>query len=108
MNENEELIKALKCEIASNTGDCPMMHEDIECGATCPNYSEETYTIETLLKKSLSALEAADKELAELREATTDAWLQLRTASFSTNKGAADLAKFILTFLPEPPQKENK
>ena len=45
------------------------------------------------------------EELAALKEATTDAWLQLRTATFSTNKGAADLAKFILSILPEAPKE---
>ena len=40
-----------------------------------------------------------------LKEATTDAWLQLRTATFSTDKGAADLAKFILSILPEAPKE---
>jgi hypothetical protein len=45
------------------------------------------------------------EEFAALKEATTDAWLQLRTATFSTNKGAADLAKFILSILPEAPKE---
>ena len=48
------------------------------------------------------------EELAALKEATTDAWLQLRTATFSTDKGAADLAKFILSILPEAPQEAEK
>lgn len=45
------------------------------------------------------------EELVALQEATTDAWLQLRTATFSTNKGVADLAKFILSILPEAPKE---
>ena len=45
------------------------------------------------------------EELAALKERTTDAWLQLRTATFSTDKGAADLAKFILSILPEAPKE---
>ena len=45
------------------------------------------------------------EELAALKERTADAWLQLRTATFSTDKGAADLAKFILSILPEAPKE---
>ena len=45
------------------------------------------------------------EELAALKEATTDAWLQLRTATFSTDKGAADLANFILSYLPKAPKE---
>lgn len=45
------------------------------------------------------------EEFAELKERTADAWLQLRTATFSTDKGAADLAKFILSILPEAPKE---
>ena len=48
------------------------------------------------------------EEVAALKEATTDAWLQLRTATFSTDKGAADLAKFILSILPEAPNGAGK
>ena len=48
------------------------------------------------------------EELAALKERTADAWLQLRTATFSTNKGAADLAKFILSILPEAPNGAGK
>jgi hypothetical protein len=51
------------------------------------------------------ALDRLAKENAELREAITGAWLQLHTATFSTNKGAAELAKFIIAYLPDPPQK---
>ena len=45
------------------------------------------------------------EELAALKERTADAWLQLRTATFSTDKGTADLAKFILSILPEAPKE---
>ena len=45
------------------------------------------------------------EEIAVLKERTADAWLQLRTATFSTNKGAEDLAKFILSILPEAPKE---
>ena len=45
------------------------------------------------------------EEIAVLKERTADAWLQLRTATFSTDKGAADLAKFILSILPEAPKE---
>src|SRR5574343_1576458 len=48
------------------------------------------------------------EEFAELKERTDDAWLQLRTATFSTDKGAADLAKFILSILPETPNGAGK
>ena len=47
------------------------------------------------------------EEVAALKERTADAWLQLRTATFSTDKGAADLAKFILSILPEAPKEAN-
>ena len=47
------------------------------------------------------------EEVTALKEATTDAWLQLRTATFSTDKGAADLANFILSYLPEAPKEED-
>ena len=61
-------------------------------------------------KTSLERLAAYEdlgtvEELAALKERTADAWLQLRTATFSTNKGAADLAKFILSYLPEAPKE---
>ena len=45
------------------------------------------------------------EEVAALKERTADAWLQLRTATFSTDKGAADLANFILSYLPETPKE---
>ena len=47
------------------------------------------------------------EELAALKERTTAAWLQLRTATFSTDKGVADLAKFILSILPEAPKEDD-
>ena len=64
-------------------------------------------------KTSLDRLAAYEdlgpvEEVAALKEATTDAWLQLRTATFSTDKGAADLAKFILSILPEAPNGAGK
>ena len=64
-------------------------------------------------KTSLERLAAYEdlgtvEELAALKERTADAWLQLRTATFSTNKGAADLAKFILSILPEAPNGAGK
>lgn len=50
-------------------------------------------------------VEQLKRENEKLREAITGAWLQLHTATFSTDKGAADLAKFIIAYLPAPPQK---
>ena len=58
---------------------------------------------ELLAYRALGTVE----EFAKLKEATTDAWLQLRTATFSTNKSVADLAKFIISYLPEPPKEAN-
>ena len=48
------------------------------------------------------------EELTALKERTTAAWLQLRTATFSTDKGVADLAKFILSILPEAPKEAQR
>ena len=57
---------------------------------------------------ALEALVSVTAELDALKERTADAWLQLRTATFSTDKGAADLAKFILSILPEAPNGAGK
>jgi hypothetical protein len=50
-------------------------------------------------------LEDLATENERLSGAITATRLQLETATFSTNKGAADLAKFIIGYLPESPRK---
>lgn len=57
----EDLIKALRCEVTSNSGDC----QSEECTPTCPHYGENTYTYDTLLTSSLSAIETLQRQLAE-------------------------------------------
>lgn len=93
--ESKELIQALR-------SDAEWAHA---------NEWETPITLGDHLGAAADALEAYEdtgltpEEVAALKEATTDAWLQLRTATFSTDKGAADLAKFILSILPEPPKE---
>ena len=95
--QNEELIAALR-------SDAEWAHA---------NEWETPITLGDHLDAAADALAAYEdtgltpEELAALKEATTDAWLQLRTATFSTDKGAADLAKFILSILPEAPKEDD-
>lgn len=71
------------------------------------NHGDKFVTTADVLTK-LAAYEdlGTVEELTALKEQTTDARLQLRTATFSTDKGAADLANFILSYLPEAPKED--
>ena len=88
--ETKELIPALRLDAEwahANEWETPIMLSDhLDAAADALAAYEDLGTVE---------------ELAALKEATTAAWLQLRTATFSTDKGVADLAKFILSILPE-------
>ena len=88
--ETKELIPALRLHAEwahANEWETPIMLSDhLDAAADALAAYEDLGTVE---------------ELAALKEATTAAWLQLRTATFSTDKGVADLAKFILSILPE-------
>ena len=93
--ENAELIKALKEDAEwahANEWETPIMLGDhLDAAADALSAYEDLGHVE---------------ELAALKEQTTDARLQLRTATFSTDKGAADLANFILSYLPEAPKED--
>ena len=95
--ETKELIPALRADAEwahANEWETPItLGDHLDAAADALAAYEDLGTVE---------------ELAALKEATTDAWLQLRTATFSTNKGAADLAKFILSLLPEAPKEAEK
>ena len=88
--ETKELIPSLRLDAEwahANEWETPIMLSDhLDAAADALAAYEDLGTVE---------------ELAALKEATTAAWLQLRTATFSTDKGVADLAKFILSILPE-------
>ena len=94
--ETKELIPALRADAEwahANEWETPItLGDHLDAAADALAAYEDLGTVE---------------ELAALKEATTDAWLQLRTATFSTNKGAADLAKFILSILPEAPKEDD-
>ena len=80
------------------------------CWRSCKEDDAVKDCAQRLIYNRLAAYEdtgLTPEEVTELKEATTDAWLQLRTATFSTDKGAADLAKFILSILPEAPKEAN-
>jgi hypothetical protein len=62
----------------------------------------------TLISELCDALEKANSKLDYLHEDIGSVRAQLHTATFSTNKGAADMAKFILALLPAPPEKEGE
>ena len=69
----------------------------------CPT---ENAVLRRELRKLTAQLASVTAERDTLKEQTADARLQLRTATFSTDKGAADLAKFILSILPEAPKED--
>jgi hypothetical protein len=58
-----------------------------------------------MLNELCDALEKANSKLDYLHEDIGSVRAQLHTATFSTNKGAADMAKFILALLPAPPEE---
>lgn len=62
----------------------------------------------TIIPELCDALEKANSKLDYLHEDIGSVRAQLHTATFSTNKGAADMAKFILALLPAPPEKEGE
>lgn len=104
-----ELVKALRilcgADGKSCTGNC----------APCPvdkfrSRHPSSACDDGAMSASITAIEALtaenaalQSELSKLRGATTAAWLQLHTATFSTNHAAAELAKFIMAYLPQPP-----
>ena len=89
--ETKELIPALRLDAEwahANEWETPIMLSDhLDAAADALAAYEDTGL--------------TPEEIAALKERTADAWLQLRTATFSTDKGVADLAKFILSILPE-------
>ena len=95
------------CDEYSHIGRGGIAHkqcrEKCATGMTCATCSLE----EDMLKR-LAAYEDLGpvEELAALKERMADVRLQLRTATFSTDKGTADLAKFILSLLPEAPKDD--
>jgi predicted flavoprotein YhiN len=61
-----------------------------------------------IMLRLCDALEKANSKLDYLHEDIDSVRAQLHTATFSTNKGAAAMAKFILALLPAPPEKEGE
>ena len=65
MSSTEELIKALKCEIACNYETCPIGEND--CSGACPYFGETTYSTRSLLLNAMKALESLQAENKSLR-----------------------------------------
>ena len=107
LKKADEVVRALR-DYAS---DCDSDSEYcFQCtfACVCDKFDNNAPKIIADLIESLTEqLASVTAERDALKERTTDAWLQLRTATFSTDKGAADLANFILSYLPEAPKEAN-